>query len=145
MGNTNTSLISKLIRPYLKECSKDEQALFFQKIIGESEKNLDILFSYIKNPKTFLYTPNEFPYDISIGDTIFIACDTAYYGSSLRDRLKTDKIIDGLLSPATIVDFNFIPEVGLTVYYHDMNIDKKTQTRITREVNLYNVVLLDLV
>lgn len=118
--NLSQLTVSELLVGFLKSLPKDQHELFIRKIIGERPSGIEDLLLYIKNPKKYLHVEKESTY--SIGDTIYFE-PGIHYGSTLEKEIKLGNVIDKLLVPATILDFEFFPDPRIIVRLHGR--DKK--------------------
>ena len=109
--------VTKLLSGYFAKMTPDEKTLFLSKLIEDKGTSLEKLLEFVKSPKTFRYIETIDGKELSIGDTVYIDANHLW-GSAIDKGIKNNTIIDGQIRPATIVDFEFFPEMKVIVNFH---------------------------
>ena len=124
--SVSQTTIIKLLSGFLEKLTDKEKELFYSKLIEERGASLEKLIEYVKSPNTFRYLDLPNGKELSLGDTIYVDANHLW-GTAIQKGIKNNTIIDGLLRPATVVDFEFFPEMRVIVHFHA---DGKTKERI---------------
>ena len=134
--------LSIIVMGYLKGLSKKQQETFLSKVIPENS-DISTLIEYVESPKDYRFSYNNTTIDIndlSIGDTIYVSSEHLW-DAAYKKRVQQGEVIDGLLHPGTILDFEFFPEPKVLVKFHKMD-NKPSETK---SINTFYLASLDLV
>lgn len=141
MAIITSSSLSIVVMGYLKSLSKTQQESFLSKLIPENS-DLSRLIQYVESPKDYRFSYEAHQVDVkdlSIGDTIYVKSEHLWK-VELEQKILKGEVIDGLLHPGTIVDFEFFPETKVLVNFHTFGSEKETKS-----INTFYLASLDLV
>lgn len=117
--------VTRMLWTHLCKLNEEQKHMFFDKFITSNGENLEQLMDFVKSPIKFRHI-NTNGHNIGIGDTVYIDAEHMWT-SDKEEKIKNNTIIDGTLRPATVVDFEFIPETRMVVQFHDVKDKKETQ------------------